>query len=77
MRLTRGYRGLRPLARFSPPFDLSRRPSARQHEAHEAGAKLGEGEERENIGDVLVRPHDHHAPLPPIDAPQVECVVAA
>ena len=34
------------------------------------------GVERENMRDVLVRPHDDHAPPRSIDAPHVENVVA-
>ena len=52
------------------------RPSARQ-EAVEKRSKLLKSIERENVRNVLVRPHDHHAPRLAIDAAHGEDVIAA
>ncbi len=51
--------------------------SSVQHETVEERAELGIRVERKNMGDVLVGPHDDHAPPRSINAPQVENIGAA
>ena len=49
----------------------------RQHEAVEERSELAISIEREDMRDVLIRPHDDHAPCLPIDAAHCKDVVTA
>ena len=55
----------------------SRRSIRPQHEAVKIRRKLGMAIEREDMRDILVRPHHDHAAFVPIDAAHRKDVVAA
>ena len=64
-------------ARGAGPPSAYLRLAARQHEPFKKTLELGIFIKRQDMGDILVRPHDHDAAVSPIDASRIKNVRAA